>query len=383
VLYEQKIKVQNEQSGAARASAVAGGALGASAAEVGVSVAPQVPIARGETLEEAAASARAEVKAEMSSANRTREAVVATISHNRDEQLQMPWPPRHPPRMRTSSFSRPGYGGPSVAPAAPILDSLADLSGRRDPRRSILPRRPRRGFVRGEAVISAPLYVTHMYADPPTPPPPGSVGSAGYSDGYEDGDENVAAGDDECNDYTDGEGAPGDDSVPVGGAIGDIRSGVGPASSTVGLSGASLGEAVGANNVQEAPAPMLSRGAVAMHGRSYPLFSGASLQQSPSSSRNAVSTAAVADGVSQVGGSGMSSRHAAMHAGHTGLVSSAGAGPAVSSGLAWTGGGLSSPSHSRKRVAPERDTNDGSSAGAPAVRGTETPADALAELFAA
>lgn len=308
----------------------------------------------------------------------------------------------------TSSFSRPRYDGPSVAPAAPNLDSVEDLSGRsrtgnhapmaytvprtmemppaqrsllpRDPRPSSLPRRQPRCFVRSAAVMCAPPYVPHMYADPPTPPPVGSAGTAGDSDGYDDGDED---GDDERNDYTDGEGAPGDDFVAVGGTSGDVHSCVEAASSTAGCSGASLGNAVGADDFQVAPGPMLSRGAVAMQGRSYPLFSGTSLQPSPSFLRNAVTTAAVAGGASKAGGSGVSSRHAAMNAGQTGLASGAGAGPAAASGLAGTGGGLSSPSHFRKRAASERDIDDGSPADAPTVRGVGNPADTLAELLAA
>jgi len=65
VLYEQQVEVKNEESEAARASAVAGGALGASVAGAGASVAPHAPSVRGTTLREAAVAARAEVQAGM------------------------------------------------------------------------------------------------------------------------------------------------------------------------------------------------------------------------------------------------------------------------------------------------------------------------------
>ncbi|OSX77310.1 hypothetical protein BU14_0152s0005 [Porphyra umbilicalis] len=87
VLHEREIEVKNEETEAARASTASNKEFGAPIAGAGASLAPRASCAGGGVLGEAAAAARAEVAAEMSAANRAREAVVAAISEDRNQQL--------------------------------------------------------------------------------------------------------------------------------------------------------------------------------------------------------------------------------------------------------------------------------------------------------
>ena len=255
VLQEQKIEIQNEETEAARASTASDEVLGAPIAGAGESAVPQASCAGGGVLGEAAVAA-----------NRAREAVVAAISQDRNQQLQIPGPPCEPRVVASISCGR-SDDEPSVGPVAPILDFLADWSGRSraashellanaaprtmempsaqrslfpsDPRRLSLPRRPRRSFKLRAAVMSAlPRYVPRMYVDPPTPPEEGSPAAAGFFQGSNDGEDGVADGDDEL-DYFDGKTAPGDGTIEVGGANGDVHSDVDRAANAVGTSGAS------------------------------------------------------------------------------------------------------------------------------------------------
>jgi len=86
-LHEREIEVKNEETEAARASTASNKEFGAPIAGAGASLAPRASCAGGGVLGEAAAAARAEVAAEMSAANRAREAVVAAISEDRNQQL--------------------------------------------------------------------------------------------------------------------------------------------------------------------------------------------------------------------------------------------------------------------------------------------------------
>jgi len=408
VLYEQKIEVKNEEAGAVLPSvATGGGAQASHAGGVAASAASKAPSSGVTTVGNAAAAARVEVEAEMTAANNVREAVVAAISQDRSQQLQLSWPPSVP-RVVASSSPRPGDGGPSEASVAPVLDSLADLSGSSrtmhhgpmvhtvphtmsmppaqqtlvppNPSRSRLPRRPRRGFVRRAAVMCAPPYVPRMYADPPTPPPEGPPGAAGSPDGGDSRGEVVADGDEESNDYIDIEGAPFDDAVEAVGASGDIRSGVDEVAHAVGRSGASLMAEVGGTGV---PGSTLQQGAVVMQGRSYPQFSGGFVQPSTSALQNAVPTAAIAGAVLQAGGTVVPSGHAGVDSNRTGLVSGASVGPVAPSDNAGTGGDSSLPSNPRKRALPDGGADEGSPSGAPVADGPRTAADVLAGILAA
>ena len=240
VLQEQKIEIKNEETEAARASKASDEVLGEPVAGAGASSVPRASCAGGGVLGEAAAATCAEVAADMSAANRAREAVVAAISQDRNQQLQIPWPPCEPRLVASFSHGRSDVE-PFVGPVAPILDFLADRSGRSraandelmanaaprtmemppaqrslfpsDPRRLSLPRRPRRSFKLRAAVMSAlPRYVPRMYADPPTPPEEGLPAAAGSFQGSDDGGDGVAEGDDEP-DYLYGETAPGDGTI--------------------------------------------------------------------------------------------------------------------------------------------------------------------------
>jgi len=285
VLLEQKTEVKNEEAAAACASTSTGQIPVAPAEGTGVPGAAPVSCAGGNVLEEAATTARAEVVADMGAANRVREAVVAAISQDRNKQLQMPWPP-HAPRVLASLSHRRRDGGPSAGPVAPIPDSLADLSGHRrtenqapmacvlpqtmemppaqrslfgsSPRRSSLPRRPRRSFVRRAAVMVAPPYVPRMFPDPPTPPQAGSSVAAGSSECHDDGGAEGADGDDE-QDYPDGECAPDQATVEGGGASGDVVSGADEADNDVGGSGESPPtKGVCVDGVRSGPDPLAS-----------------------------------------------------------------------------------------------------------------------------
>ena len=231
--------------------------------------------------------------------------------------------------------------------------------------------------------MCAPPYVPRMCADPPTPPEAGSSAAAGSSECHDDGGPEGADGGDEQG-YPDGECAPGQATVEVCGAGRDVYSGADEADNDVGGSDESpptKGACV--DGVRGGPDPIPQRNAVLLHGRFYPHFTGTSTQPSPSSSQNAVPSAAVAGGASQAGGVNVPFERAAVASGRDGLASGAGVGPAAPADRVGAGGLLSSPSNPRKRAAHEMGASSGSPAGARAVPGTRTSSDVLAEQLAA
>jgi len=144
----------------------------------------RAPAAHVLSLGAAARAAREFEASRMASASRARDAINASIVADREEKMRMPWPPAVV-GMGSSSAGRAGDAR-SSASRAPVLESLADLSGRdrvppaqmqapvpmtmdrpppqralcRTDRQVSLPRRLRRSFVRRAAVMQfAPVKV--------------------------------------------------------------------------------------------------------------------------------------------------------------------------------------------------------------------------------